>query len=140
MEEKFFFGLPPELLLILAFILLVIVIFLARRGSKGMAAMAASIPLFWLFMRKMGGDDTELEHIKAEYESKLDALRNEFNLKLAQIRIDLQNQLLQHQLKAETIEHEITQVDLTTKSVIENATPDELEQLAKGLLAVSGKK
>lgn len=140
MSDKFLFGISPELFIIILFVFLVVILLLARRGSKGMAAMAASIPIFWLLSKKFGGPDRELKDIREEYESKLQALRDEFNHKLEIIQKDLQLELLKNQLTARETTREITDVDIATKDVLDKATPDELEELARGLLSVSKKK
>ncbi|MBD3289803.1 hypothetical protein GF337_13435 [candidate division KSB1 bacterium] len=140
MSDKFLFGISPEILLIILFAFLIIMILLARRGSKGIAAMAASIPLFWLLSKKFGHQDKGLEEIRREYEARLEELRNEFDLKLETIKKDLKIELTKNQLKAEKVTEEIAEVNLETKKVLENATPDELEELARGLLSVSKKK
>ena len=140
MGSKFLFGISPELFLLILFALLVIIILVARRGSKGIAAMAASIPLFWLLSKKFGGPDKDLEEIRQEYEAKLQQLRNEFDLKLEAIRKDLKVELTKNQLKAEKVTEEIVEVDIETKKTLDNATPEELEELARGLLSVSKNK
>ncbi len=140
MSDRFLFGISPELFLIILFLFLVVILVLARRGSKGMAALAASVPLFWLLSKKFGGPDRELEQIREEYEAKLLALRNEFNQKLELIHKDLKLELAKNQLKANKMTQEIVEVDIVTKEALDNAPPDELEELARGLLSVSKKK
>ena len=140
MSDKFLFGISSELFFIILFVFLVVILLLARRGSKGMAAMAASIPLFWLLSKKFGGPDREIEDIRKEYEEKLQELRNEYDHKLEIIRKDVKLELLQNQLKAKKMTQEIVEVDIATKEALDNANPEELEELARGLLSISKKK
>ena len=56
------------------------------------------------------------------------------------IRKDLKVELTKNQLKAEKVTEEIVEVDIETKKTLDNATPEELEELARGLLSVSKNK
>jgi len=112
---------------------------LFRRDSKGITALAASIPLFWIISKKFGGSKDELKIIRAEYDSKLAALREEYDKKLEHIKQNLQSELAQHKLKKQTTEQEISKLDSDTKEFLNHATPTELEELAKGLLSISKK-
>lgn len=140
MIDKFLFGFSPETILVFLFIVIILIILLARRDTKGIAAMAATIPIFWLFSKKFGSSEKELAGIKAEYDTKLEALRKEFNKKMEVIRSDIQRELNQHQFRAEAAKHKIDEVDTASKQLLDRATPEELEELAKGLLAIPGKE
>ena len=75
--------------------------------------------------------------IRAEYDEKLKNLQHEFDNKLNSIKTDLQKELTQHKLKAESTKKEILEVDAASKEFLDKASPNELEELARGLLSIT---
>ncbi|MBN2013466.1 hypothetical protein JW960_29315 [candidate division KSB1 bacterium] len=133
------FGMSTETLVILLLVALIIIILLVRKNSGGAIALAASVPLFWLLSKKLGKGEDELTSIQQDYDQKLAKLQHEFNEKIESLKQTLQTDLQQHELRAETIHTDIQALDARAKEQVKNASPDELEAIARAVLTIPKK-
>ncbi len=139
MIEHFFFGVSMQTVVIIALVLIIIILLISRRQFGGATALAASVPLFWFFARKMGQGEQELSTIQAEYDRRLKALQEEFNMKMEALRQSLHSELTRHQQRAADIQQEIEAKDIVARERVKNASPDELESIARALISISKK-
>jgi transcription termination factor NusB len=137
MVEQAFFGLSLETIAILALLIIIVVMLLANRKGGGALALATTIPVFWLLSRKMGKGRDELKEIQDEYDRKLEALRRDYDQKIESLRQTLHTELTRNQNLADQIDTDIQTLDTHAKEQVKDASPDELEAIARALLSVS---
>ena len=137
MVEQFLFGLSLETIVILALLIIIVVMLLARNKGGGALALATTIPLFWLISRKMGKGRDELKEIQDEYDRKFKALQRDYDQKIESLRQTLHADLARNQSRAVQVETNIQTLDTQAKEQVKNASPEELEAIARALLSVS---
>jgi hypothetical protein len=129
-------GVSLETVIILVLVLFIVIILFSRRKGGALAALSASVPLFWLLSRKLGKGGDELQQIRDDYDRKLAKLQQEFDAKLAALKQALSTDLQHHDVRADAIHTDIQSLDTRAKKKIKTASPDELEAIARALLSI----